>query len=174
MNPVLLLSALLLSLLALLLLRRAGRERAESGLPQGRVVYVDDRDWRIPPAPLRSPQHGLVGRPDYLMRRHGDVIPVECKPSRRSCQPYEADILQLAAYCLLVEENYGAPPYGLLCYRDYTFEIPYDQSLRQDLLFVLQEMRQAVAGDEVWRSHDEPARCVGCSMREHCGDESLL
>ena len=172
---VLVVLALLLIALAVVLLRQARRERAVSGLPQGRVVYVDSRAWRKPAEPLCAPTYGLVGRPDYLLRQGRHTIPVESKPMRHADEPYPADVLQLAAYCLLVEEDCGrAPPHGLLVYRDYTFEIPFDAGLRHALLHTLDEMRQAQERRNVRRSHDQPARCARCGMRGHCGREALV
>lgn len=166
--------ALLLIVLAIALFCLARRERAAGGLPRGRIVYVDSRAWQRPPEPLRAPRYGLVGRPDYLVRLGQTIIPVEAKPSREAEEPYAADKLQLAAYCLLVEESYGrSPPYGLVVYRERTFEIPFDESLRRALLDTLAAMRQAERQRDVPRDHDEPARCAACSMRAHCGDESL-
>jgi CRISPR-associated exonuclease Cas4 len=173
-GPALFLLALFLLLMAAALWRLARRSRAASGLPRGKVVYVDGRNWRKPPEPLRAPRYGLAGRPDYLMREGKAIIPVEAKPSRQTPAPYEADLLQLAAYCLLVEETYQArPPHGLLVYQDCTWEIPFDAGLRQRLLDTLAEMRQACQQAEVARSHDQPARCAACSMRGHCGEEAL-
>ncbi|NIV28571.1 MAG: CRISPR-associated protein Cas4, partial [Anaerolineae bacterium] len=46
-----------------------------------------------------------------------------------------AHVLQLAAYCLLVEEQEGqAPAYGILKYGDRAFEVDYTVSLRDGLL----------------------------------------
>ncbi len=173
MGPFLLALAVLLLVAAFVFLRLARENRAASGLPQGRVVYVDSRRWQRPPAPLRAPRYSLVGRPDFLMQDGKAVIPVESKPGRGAAQPYEGDLLQLAAYCLLVEETYGVtPPYGLLVYRERTFEIPFDRDLRDHLLDILDEMAAAwEEGEEVHRDHDEAVRCARCSMREECGEE---
>jgi len=169
----LLLVALLMLVVAAVLFRLGRRGRAASGLPRGTVVYVDSHDWERSP-PLRAPRYGLVGRPDYLLRDGRAIIPVEVKPSRQAPEPYEADLLQLAAYCLLVEETYRVtPPHGLIVYQQHTFEVPFDEAMREELLAVLEEMRQAGDDDDVLRSHDQPARCIACSMRGHCGEEAL-
>ncbi len=165
--------ALLLLALAIALLWRARRGRAASGLPRGQVVYVDSRAWQRPPEPLRAPRYGLVGRPDYLLRQGRAIIPIEAKPSREAEEPYPSDILQLAAYCLLVEEGYGhSPPHGLIVYRERTFEIPFDAGLRRALLDTLSTMRRCERQRDVPRDHDDPSRCAACSMRGHC-DEAL-
>lgn len=164
-------AGLLFLLLALALLGLGRRGRRESGLPTGRLVYLDHQDWQEPPAPLQAPRYGLVGRPDYLVRQGRTLIPVELKPSRQASTPYEADILQLAAYCLLVEETTGVrPPHGLLRYANGTFEIPFNEDLREELLDLLEEMRAAEEEGEQFRSHDQPVRCAACAMREHCGE----
>jgi CRISPR-associated exonuclease Cas4 len=168
---------LLLALLVLLALiyglwRWARATREGTGLPQGEVIYADTGAWERS-APLRAPRYGLVGKPDYLLRVNRTTIPIEVKPSRRANQPYEADLLQLAAYCLLVEETTGQrPPYGLLRYQERTFRIPYDEALCQNLLAVLQDMRADLGSREVPRSHDDPHRCRSCGHRQHC-DHSL-
>lgn len=167
--------AFFLVLLALFLLYLSRRMRIRSGLPRGRVVYVDSRRWKTPPRPLRAPRYGLVGRPDYLLREGRAVIPVEVKPGRTPPEPYEADVWQLGGYCLLVEEEYGkSPPHGLLVYPERAFEIPFTPELRRRLLEILAEMRTLGPENPVPRSHDQPARCAACTMREHCGEEALV
>jgi CRISPR-associated exonuclease Cas4 len=141
------------------------------------VTYVDTGAWDRCEQPLFSNRHRLTGRPDYLVRRRGDVIPVEVKSGAAPEQPYEAHVLQLAAYCLLVEDQDGRPPpFGIVRYRDCAFEIDYTPALRAELLDTLSTIRRDLhAGSEVRRahhqvdrSHDEPARCRGCGYRDRC------
>ena len=170
--------ALLLALLGGLLLWLGRRQRQRSGLPAGTVVYQDTEEMEAPERPLRSRRYGLVGRPDYLVRtREGGrrfVVPVEVKSRRRPAQPYASHILQLAAYCLLVEDNFdAAPPYGLLRYADATLQIPYTDELRRRVLDAADEIRQARRAPDVRRSHDEPRRCASCGYRSACGSERL-
>ncbi|MFQ5342373.1 MAG: hypothetical protein ACE5F6_12575, partial [Anaerolineae bacterium] len=104
---------LLLLVAGWLLLRRAGIQQKQAGLPQGRIVYTDTGAWDRVEKPLWSRRHLLAGKPDYLVEQNGHLIPVErrpelvegVKPNRSSPQPYDSDVLQLAAYCLLVEET---------------------------------------------------------------------
>ncbi len=154
--------------LAGLLWWRARAARGTLGLPRGRVIYADTGGWERG-APLYASRYGLSGRPDYLLRLGRQTIPVEVKPGRRAAQPYEADVLQLAAYCLLVEETTGCrPSYGLLRYKEQTFQIPYDQRVRAQLLAALAAMRRDLACRDVHRSHEEPQRCRFCGYRGHC------
>lgn len=176
------LSVLLLAL-ALWLAQRARRAREQSGLPRGRLVYADTDRWAAVSRPLVSQRYGLVGKPDYLVETDAGLVPVEVK---RGAAPVQGEaaagqvqarpshVMQLAAYCLLVEDVYGRPPaYGLIHYADATLQIPYTPALRQALLNLLAEMRQAKDRSEVRRSHQDPARCRGCGVRHACGRQAL-
>lgn len=154
--------------LAYLLWTRSRAARRETGLPEGEVVYADTEGWEEC-RPLYAPRWRLAGKPDYLVRVGGHAIPVEVKPGRRAERPYEGDVLQLAAYCLLVEECEGRPPpHGLLRYRDRTFRIPYDAALRGRLTSVMDEMRRGLRSDALPRSHEDPVRCRYCGHRAIC------
>ncbi len=163
-----------LLVLGLLLLWVARRGRARSELPKGRVVYSDTGGWGRLDRPLFSRAFQLTGKPDYLVADGYRVIPVEVKSGRAPDQPYASHVLQLAAYCLLVEECYGQqPPYGIVKYDDHAFEVDYTSELEEELLAMLEDMRADLAAGNAPRSHDDPRRCRACGHREHC-DESLV
>jgi CRISPR-associated exonuclease Cas4 len=124
--------------------------------------------------PLFSRAFQLTGKPDYLVTNGADVIPVEVKSGRAPAQPYESHILQLAAYCLLVEECYGRqPPHGIVKYGDRTFEVDYTPELEEELLETLEDMRADLVAGNAPRSHDDARRCRACGYRERC-DENLV
>jgi CRISPR-associated exonuclease Cas4 len=160
--------------LALLLLAAAAlvwglRLRQRTGLPWVPVIAQDTRGRELQ-KPLFARRIGLTGKPDYLLDIHGHTVPVEVKPGRRASQPYESDLMQLAAYCLLVEETSGTmPPYGLLRYAERTFRLDYTPQVREELLAVLYDMRAALEEQDCARSHDDPHRCRGCGFFEQCG-----
>ena len=109
----LILASLALLALALLFRRYAKRRAEDLGLP-GEVVYSDTgRDILFV-----SDTHGLAGRPDYILKDGGEMVPLERKSRQVSPSgPYEGEVLQLAAYGLLVEERFGKPVLrGLLQY----------------------------------------------------------
>lgn len=161
----------LLLIVAVLMLVAALRLRRASGLPWARIRMADTGDWRPADQPLLSHRYGLVGKPDYLLETRAGLIPVEVKPSRRATAPYAGDLIQLAAYCLLVEDaTRQAPPYGLLRYATQTFRMPYNAAVRADLLALLVELRQDRDADNVARSHEQAARCRGCGFYEQCAD----
>lgn len=160
---------LALLLCAGLLWLRSARLQARSGLPALRPVYQDLSDGRPPERPLVSHRYGLVGRPDLLIRREGSLIPVEAKPRRRAAQPYRGDLLQLAAYCLLVEETQGhPPPYGLLRYAETTWRVPWDEASYEALIEALEAIDAAWESGGADRDHERPGRCRACSFREPC------
>jgi len=166
----------LISIIAAILAWLLGRPRfAQTGLLALKIRYANVGTIYQQPS-LISARYGLSGRPDYLIRVDDGVVPVELKSGRspRSGRPYEGHMLQLAAYCLLVEDVCQAfVPYGLLQYEDRCIRVEYTSSLRRDLLGTLQEMRTAKRGGEPHINHNCPAKCRSCGFREVCG-EGLL
>jgi CRISPR-associated exonuclease Cas4 len=172
---------LLVAFAAWLAARRGARQ---ADLPEGRVIYSDTGSpvGRIAPVTLNargerqekallSHQYGLVGRPDYLVQTDEGVVPVEAKSTTcpASGVPYESHLMQLACYCLLVEEATGeSVPFGVIRYRDRQLRVDYTDELREHLLELLAEMREARQAEDVHRSHEEAARCAACSYREIC------
>ena len=174
----LLLFALLALLAGGLLLWWMRRAQVRTGLPAGQVVYSDTGVERTVPEPLVSHRLGLIGKPDYLVEVQGGgrryLAPVEVKSRRAPGQPPLGHVLQLAAYCLLVEETYRQrPPHGVLRYADASFTIPYTDDLRAQVLHALDAIRQGRRQPDMPRSHDDPWRCRACGYRTACGDEAL-
>lgn len=159
--------ALLAIGLALLWLAQRGQK--ESGLPEGRVVYTDTGAWGRVERPLFSREFLITGKPDYLVSAEGAVIPVEVKSSRAPAQPYASHVLQLAAYCLLVEQQtQQRPPHGIIKYADRAFEVDYTSDLEDELLETLDCMRADLEAGDTSRNHAEPARCQACGYRDQC------
>ena len=147
----------------------AGLLRSRAGIPGGRIVYSDTRAWRECPDPLYAPSVNLRGKPDYLVQKLRYVIPVEVKSGPAPDEPYRSHVLQLAAYCLLVEHEYEQrPPYGLIHYDDRTFAVTYTRQLEDELVDTIEWMREDMRDGEAERSHDDPARCRGCSYAIYC------
>jgi CRISPR-associated exonuclease Cas4 len=165
--------ALALLLLAALLTIWAASLRRHTGLPWAPIVYRDTL-YQSLEKPLYARRIGLTGKPDYLIEARGHTIPVEVKPGRYATIPYESDLMQLAAYCLLVEETSGtAPPYGLLRYAEQTFRLEYTARVREEVLALIDEMRAALQAADCARSHDDTPRCRACGFFEQC-DEALV
>lgn len=169
-----LLLIIFLFLSGLLLLWIARQDRKASGLPAGRVIYVDTSAWGKVETPLYDPELRLAGKPDYLVAQGEAIIPVEVKRTQAPEAPYPAHILQLAAYCRLVQVAYGKrPAYGILHYPTRTFAIDYTPALERTLLDQLSELRAREQQTEVDRSHQSQARCQACGYRAVC-DQKLI
>ncbi|MBN1642479.1 MAG: Dna2/Cas4 domain-containing protein [Anaerolineae bacterium] len=167
--------ALAVAVAALALLWASLRLRQRAGMPPGRVVYSDTGSWRACVDPLYAPSVNLSGKPDYLVQRWNHVIPVEVKSGDAPAEPYRSHVMQLAAYCLLVEAAYGRrPPYGLIHYdgehpaSTRTFAVRYTRELEDALLDTIEWMRQDLREGHADRSHDDPARCRACGYADHC------
>lgn len=162
--------------LALWLGLRARRVQQRSGLPQGRLVYADTGRWSALAQPYFSARHRLTGKPDYLVAGDDGLVPVEVKHTTAPAggQAYPSHVMQLAAYCLLVEEANGQPPpYGLIRYNNATVQIDYTPALRRQVLALLEAVRAGCDQADVRRSHRDPARCRACGVRHACGGDAL-
>lgn len=166
--------ALILIVLALIILFLSSRTRKSAGLPGGRVVYSDTGQWEKVEKPLYDPVTQITGRPDYIVRQGQQVIPVEVKSGGVPDSPYDSHIFQLAAYCLLIEREYGKrPAYGIIHYGKRSFSVPYTADLESALIDLLTEIRQDERRKSVNRSHEQSARCHGCGYAYTC-DQALL
>ena len=161
---------ILLLLVAVWLLVRSRQLQQQSGLPAGTVIYTDSGTWIPNSAPLYARDVHLVGKPDYLVEQaDGSIVPVEIKSGRAPAEPWDGHVLQLAAYCLLVEQNFGVrPAYGIIQYKDRAFAVDYTDELENELLDVLADMREDMFDGELDRDHNDWGRCAHCGVRNHC------
>lgn len=170
MNTLLGILVVALLIAAFALLYFSIQQRQATGVPfNARIIYSDTGAWQKIEQPLFSRRYQLAGKPDYLIDDHGVTIPIEVKPNRTASAPRESDVMQLAAYGLLIEETLSTmPPYGLLKYRDAVFQIDFTDDLRARLLSLLDAMRADATPRQVDRSHAEPPRCRACGYRDEC------
>jgi CRISPR-associated exonuclease Cas4 len=167
------LAALIVAVLAWLIGRGL---LASTGLPFRNIFYADVGSTFPQSEPLTSQRYGLGGKPDHLVRLTDGIAPIEVKSCRApaSGRPYEGHLFQLAAYCLLVEDVFGAPvPHGLVNFEDRSIQVDFAPSLRASLLALLDEIRAAKRGEELHIHHDRPGKCRSCGFRTVCG-ESLV
>lgn len=160
---------ILLALIVWLLVESRRRQEA-SGLPAGIIRFSDTGAWFRNEESLFAADVRLAGKPDYLVEeRNGMIVPVELKSGRAPEKPWPGHVYQLAAYCLLVEENYGVrPDYGIIQYADRAFAVDYSEELEQELLDLLMEMREDSFESAVDRDHQDGRRCRRCGVRTHC------
>jgi CRISPR/Cas system-associated exonuclease Cas4 (RecB family) len=165
---VLIAAALLLTAVFLLLFGR--NQRRLGGLPAGNLIFNDTAAGDCPV--LVSHRYGIKGKPDALVRTgSGDLIPVERKKTHAPrCGPYDGDLIQATAYCILVEEEFGrTPPFMRIQYADRWFDEPYTPERKQWVLEMCIRLRQARRAGDCRRSHRIAAKCRNCGQRQNCG-----
>ncbi|RJQ05562.1 MAG: CRISPR-associated protein Cas4 [Bacillota bacterium] len=122
---------------------------------------------------LDSTRHGLSGVLDLLIKSGRDYYPVEFKDSAGG--PALHHRYQLAAYCLLVEETFGAGVRMGFLYvipQKRIVPVPFTPSLRQRVLALLSAMRGVVATERMPPPTRRRGRCKDCEYRNYCGDWS--
>ncbi len=129
----------------------------------GRLAAIDAGR----PVELRSDRFRIRGRPDALRQsRDRRLIPIELKSrARPATGPARSHMVQVWAYCLLVEETTGrSPPFGVLRYSDGEFRITWDGAARSELLALRAEMARPYDG----RATPSVARCARCTWVRVC------
>jgi CRISPR-associated protein Cas4 len=154
------------------LLRASAKSRGGAFDLSDEILYTDA--GRSTVDLLVSDRYQLIGRPDYVLEEGGERIPVERKDRMLTHSgPHESERLQLAVYCLLLEEREGQPVHrGRLQYQNTSLDITFDEALRRKLLATLAAIQASADLVDVRRSHPSPARCWGCAFRMQC-TESL-
>jgi len=143
--------------------------RRSSGLPGGQIIYADHSVRQKPEKPLYDASLGLTGKPDYLVIRRDQIIPMEIKSMWAPFSPYDSHVVQLGAYCMLVEKQFKhRPVYGLLRYRNRTFKIPFTAGLEDEVMTHIERIRNSKRKDHAPRSHEQPNRCARCGYRHIC------
>ncbi|MEM3927890.1 MAG: CRISPR-associated protein Cas4 [Archaeoglobaceae archaeon] len=134
---------------------------------RGKIVYSDViRSEK----PLYSKTLAIAGKPDFILRRGDKLIPVEYKSSKKPRKLYRSHVLQLAAYCWLIEENYNVKcPFGYIVYGKKKFKVKYDDGLRKELMNTVGQMRDflKLSLEEASRRKNEK-RCKSCLLKESC------
>ncbi|HEV2580456.1 MAG TPA: hypothetical protein VGT44_06350, partial [Ktedonobacteraceae bacterium] len=93
------------------------------GLPEGELVY-EDADGQG--ESLTSRAYPLVGKPEYVVKLpDGRPVPIELKLNVTDVTaPHSNHVVQLGAYCLILEEYFERPPtYGIVRYADSEFTV---------------------------------------------------
>jgi CRISPR-associated exonuclease Cas4 len=155
---------------ALGVLVRASAKSQHGASDPSEILYTDA--GRSTADLLISERFHLIGRPDYILEEHGERIPVERKDRMLTHSgPHDSERLQLAAYCLLLEEREGRPVHrGRLQYQNTTLDIMFDEALRRKLLATLAAIQSSADLAYIRRSHPSAARCHGCAFRRQCAE----
>lgn len=158
---------LVLLVMGLGLMWLAARLRQIDRIPKGRLVLVDEGDFSRFNETLYDRKWGLAGCPDYVVARRKGLVPVEVKSGEAPSQPYRGHLLQLAAYCHLLEAARGRRPgFGVIRYQNGSFRVPYSSKLRQQLRETLSVMHDTEGMPD--RSHNSATRCQRCGYASAC------
>lgn len=138
----------------------------QSLLPSGEVAYSDT--GREPGEIIESTSLPLVGKPDYIIKKDAEYIPVEVKTGKTPAIPYKNHIAQLFAYCLLVEEKYGSrPSYGIIKYPEKEFPLEFTKEAEQGVRHMVQEVLEKKQNGTM-RDHMQQI-CRKCREGVHTG-----
>ncbi len=138
------------------------------GLPEGELVY-EDADGQG--EPLSSSEYPLVGKPDYVVQLpDGRPVPVELKLNvRDATAPYNNHQVQVAAYCLILEEYFTrVPTHGILRYADRDFTIEYTPALRRKVIRLLGQMALCSEQEPPPLARQRVAKCRVCVFQPIC------
>ena len=142
-------------------------QRKKMQMPEGEIIYVDLEDESS--EVLISGRYGLSGRPDHIIEKNGHFIPVELKTGRTPRGPLFSHIVQVGAYCLILEDITGkAPPNGIIKYPEKSFEIEFTEELKEIVLKKRKELLADLERGEAHRNHHRPGKCRNCSRRDIC------
>jgi len=114
----------------------------------------------------------LKGKIDILDLNNGQMVPVERKRAE-SGDYYKSDELQLAGYCMLLEEHLDEPVRQGAIYlyeTDQRMHIPVTESDRETVREQIEAMRSMTV-DSIPPLTDNPSKCEACSAREYCMPE---
>lgn len=152
------------------------KTRPRHGISGYSIIYTDQRvnpEDRNPNTEygrlLVSSAYGIQGKPDYIFKKNNgrDLIPVELKSGSIGDNPLprQGDLMQLAAYFLIIEDVYGyTPRYGRLIYKDAMFIVKNTKSIRKLLQDTISRMEDMlISGEE--DVHPSFLKCKNCICR---------
>ena len=121
---------------------------------------------------LESETLGLKGKVDVLDLEEDKVVPVERKRAE-SGEYYESDEIQLAAYCMLLEEHLDEPIREGAIYlyeTDQRMHVPITEDNREAVRESVEAI-QTMTVDTIPPFTDNLNKCEACSAREYCMPE---
>jgi CRISPR/Cas system-associated exonuclease Cas4 (RecB family) len=154
------------------LLLKKRRLSRELGIPKGwKLIYTDAQgEGRLLKTFLKGAI--LCGKPDWVYQNRSQALVIEDKQGAKPGELYLSHRMQLAAYFLLVEKEFGLRPYqGILRFRDGQTEVSYDPTLIPALGTILEEMRAILLRKTpARRNHSSRSRCRSCKFYERCNE----
>lgn len=137
-------------------------------LPEGELVYEDIDGLG---EALTSDQVPLLGKPTYVVKQaDGRLTPIEVKNTElNELKPASQHVLQIAAYCLILEDYAELPPlYGIVRYSDREFEVEYTPALRKKVIRTLEEMALCNEQQPPPLQKQKVTKCRACIFQPIC------
>lgn len=124
---------------------------------------------------LSSERYGLRGKADMVIFIEDkispkEIIPIDYKLSKKAGKHFK---LQLLAYGLMLEDEYGVPATrGFLYFisQRKAQEIRFTSRLRQNFLKNLDNMLQILHSEKMPKPTPNRRKCVSCEFRRFCND----
>lgn len=121
---------------------------------------------------IESNTLGLKGKIDVLDLEGGRVVPVERKRAE-SGDYYKSDEVQLAGYCMLLEDHLEEPVREGAIYiyeTDQRMHVPITADHREAVHEQVEAI-QSMTVDTIPPFTDNPSKCEACSARTYCMPE---
>lgn len=144
-----------------------------------KLIYTDQKvkkrkDDVVYSKLLKSEKYNLQGKPDYIYATTNKLLPVELKSGKigDKLEPHYGDLMQLGAYFIILNEEYGIrPKYGRLIYSDYMFIVKNTSKLNREVTDILNDMKSMLKSGE-GEANADFVHCRHCICRytvcEHC------
>src|SRR3989338_4953446 len=120
---------------------------------------------------------GLRGVIDQLEISGESVIPVELKTGKAPKQGvYEQHQLQLAAYILLLQEQYPTATYGYVYYlaSNEKKKVLINPFLKQEVMQLLNSSKKLLSKQVLPSYCENKQKCLNCEIKKYCYHESYV
>jgi len=123
---------------------------------------------------LASSKLKVRGRPDYIIvTRHHEYIPVEVKWAEPTPtgQVKHDHKLQLAAYAILIEENYNTVVKRAAIHytrASKTLTIPITHDLKQQAIRTINEIHRVIGSEQPPPPLKDRDKCRNCGFKQYC------
>jgi CRISPR-associated protein Cas1 len=151
---------------------------ADAAVFAGRTLHVElEQGEEQRTFELASERLGLTGKVDAVRHREGHWIPYEHKKGRarraedKTAEAWPADILQVSAYCLLLEEFLKRPvPEGRIRYHadNETVRVPIDDKARKMVNLAVARAAELRESTERPPIATNERLCIKCSLAPVC------
>jgi len=148
------------------------RHETESRRAIRRTMRIEgiEEARRVFDVAVQSQKLGLSGQIDEIIFFADHLIPVDYKLAKKVGAHFR---LQIAAYAMLAEEQFGLKVRQGICYLIHSrdaVEIPITHRLRNNVVEAVEQMRRIVDKESMPEPTKQPRACMDCEFRRFCND----